>query len=103
MSAIVGALRIVGTTLLVAAVVQELKKPSKERTWRGRLAFSVPYDLTLPTPVRLREAYWNPADDRIVTDKVLGVGWAINVHALLRKLRLMDITGCAVGREARER
>ncbi len=92
MSAMVGALRIVGAALLVAAVVQELKKPSKERTWRGRLIFSVPYDLTMPTPARLREAYWNAADDHIVTDKVLGVGWAINVHALLRKFRLLDTT-----------
>lgn len=97
MSAVLGALRIFGTTLLVAAVVQELRKPSSERTWRGRLAFRVPYDLTLPTPARLREAYWNPADDCIVTDKVLGVGWAINVHALLRKLRLLDTTGCDAG------
>lgn len=54
--------------------------------------FSVPYDLTIPTPARLREAYWNADDERIVTDKVFGVGWAINAHALLRRLRLLDTT-----------
>jgi len=80
------ALKMIGTALVVAAVVQELRKPPGQRAWRGRLAFSIPYDFTIPSLERLREAYWNAQDDRIFTDKVLGVGWAINAHALLRKI-----------------
>lgn len=81
-----GLLKLIGLALVAAAVVQELRKPSDERTWRGRLNFSIPYDFSIPTVERLREAYWNAQDDRIFTDRVLGVGWAINAHALLRRL-----------------
>lgn len=81
-----GAIKIISAFLVAAAVAQELAKPSQERTWRGRLQFSVPYDFTIPTAERLREAYWNPNDDRIFTDRVLGAGWAVNLHALLRRL-----------------
>jgi len=79
-------MNILGLTLLVAAIAQELKKQPDERTWRGQLTLSIPYDLTIPTLERLKGAYWNPHDDRILTDRVLGVGWAINAHALLRKI-----------------
>ena len=85
-----GAVKIVGMALLAAAVVNELRKPSQERTWRGRLYFSVPYDLTFPNMERIREAYWNPNDDHIFTDRVLGVGWAINMYALLKKVGLIS-------------
>lgn len=77
---------IVGMVLVVAAVRRELKKPSDERTWQGEITFSVPYDFTIPSVQRLRESYWNTQDDRILTDRVFGVGWAINMHALLRRL-----------------
>ncbi|MBI2908606.1 MAG: hypothetical protein HYX92_13265 [Chloroflexi bacterium] len=80
------AAKIVGLALVTAAIVRELRKEPGERTWRGRLNFSIPYDFTLPTPERLKEAYWNPTDDRIFTDRVFGVGWAINFHALFRKM-----------------
>ena len=66
--------------LLVAAVAQEAAKPRSERTWRGRVLGVVPYDFSPPTWDRVREAYWNPEDDRLFTDRVLGVGWAINLH-----------------------
>jgi len=65
-------LKIAGLALLGAAIAQELGKPPNERTWRGQLDLAIPYGLTVPTPGRLREAYWNPQDDRIFTDKVLG-------------------------------
>ena len=89
-----GAVKIIAMFLVAAAVAQELAKPSQERGWRGRLHFSVPYDFTLPTAQRLRQAYWNPDDDRIFTDRVLGVGWAVNVHTLLRRLgSLLQVRG----------
>ncbi len=66
--------------LLVAAVAQEAAKPRAERTWRGHVLGVVPYDFTLPTWDRVRRAYWNPEDDRLFTERVVGVGWAINLH-----------------------
>ncbi len=84
--------RVIGISLLAAAVARELAKPASERTWRGHLRFSVPYDFTIPSVQRLREAYWNPDDDRIFTDRVLGVGWAINAHALLRRIGALPQT-----------
>ncbi len=80
------AIKIIGVALVAAAVARELAKPAEERTWRGHLQFSVPYDFTIPSAQRLKEAYWNPDDDHIFTDRVLGVGWAINAHALLRRI-----------------
>jgi hypothetical protein len=65
---------------------QELQKPREERTWHGRVAGLVPYDFRLPTAERVREAYWNPDEPRIFTDRVLGIGWAINLYSLLQVL-----------------
>ena len=72
--------------LTLAAVAQELNKPEGQRTWHGRVA-GVPYDFRFPTPKRFRDAYWNPNDDRIFTDRVVGIGWAINFAQLLLRLR----------------
>ena len=66
--------------LLLTAVAQEAAKPRSQRTWRGRVLGVVPYDFTPPTWDRVRRAYWNPQDGRLFTDRVLGVGWAINLH-----------------------
>lgn len=72
--------------LTMAAVAQELSKPEAERTWHGRVA-GVPYDFRWPTLRRFREAYWNPDDPRIFTDRVVGVGWAVNFAQLLPRAR----------------
>jgi hypothetical protein len=71
---------------LVAAIYQELKKPPEERTWHGRVAGSIPYDFRIPTFERVRDAYWAPESDRIFSDKVVGVGWAVNIPTAARKL-----------------
>ncbi len=73
---------VVGLALLGAAVATELSKPAPERTWHGRLAGFVPYDLRPPTPERIRAAWWNPDNPRILTDRVFGVGWAVNLGRL---------------------
>jgi hypothetical protein len=72
--------------LTLAAVAQELNKPESERHWHGRVA-GVPYDFRFPTPKRFRDAYWNPNDDRLFTDRVVGIGWAINFAQLLQRLQ----------------
>src|ERR1700731_3097551 len=66
--------------LVVAAVATELSKPEAERTWHGRVGGLVPYDFRVPTWERIRSAYWDPESDRLFTDRVFGVGWAVNLH-----------------------
>ena len=66
--------------LVVAAVATELAKPEPERTWEGRVFGMVPYDFRPPTWRRFRDAYWNPNSDHLFSDRVFGVGWAINLH-----------------------
>ena len=72
---------------LGAAVYQELRKPPEERTWHWKVGGVVPYDFRIPTLERLRDAYWNPETDQIFTDRVFGVGWAVNIPAAAQKLR----------------
>jgi len=66
--------------LVVAAIATELSKPEAERTWEGRVFGLVPYDFRPPTWERIRAAYWNPNSDRLLSDRVFGVGWAVNLH-----------------------
>jgi len=40
-----------------------------------------------PTFKRFRDAYWNPDDPRIFTDRVVGIGWAVNFGRLIPRLR----------------
>jgi hypothetical protein len=75
-----GAVRLTVAALVVAAVATELAKPSEERTWHGRVLGMVPYDFRVPTWERIRSAYWDPESDRLFTDRVFGVGWAVNLH-----------------------
>jgi hypothetical protein len=67
----------------VVAIIQELRKPSEERTWHGKVADFVPYDFRMPTIGRVRSTYWNP-EGPILPGKVFGVGWAINLGALAK-------------------
>src|SRR5947207_2612516 len=71
---------------LIAAIYQELKKPPEERTWHGKVAGAIPYDFRVPTIDRIRDAYWDPESDRVFSDKVIGVGWAVNVPTAARRL-----------------
>jgi len=71
---------------LIAAIYQELKKPAEQRTWHGKVAGAVPYDFRVPTIDRFREAYWAPDSDRVFSDKVIGVGWAVNIPVAARRL-----------------
>ncbi len=66
--------------LVVAAVATELRKPEEERTWHGRVGGVVPYDFRPPTWERIRSAYWNPHSDHLFSDRVFGVGWAVNLY-----------------------
>lgn len=79
-------IRTLAWVALIAAIYQELKKPEAERTWHGKVAGFIPYDFRIPTPEKLKAAYWDPASDRVFSDHVFGVGWAVNIPVLVRKL-----------------
>ncbi len=74
---------LIGVAVAVAAVVQELRKPARKRGWHGDVAGFVPYDLRLPTLDRLRRAWWNPGDRRLLTGMPFGIGWSVNLARLL--------------------
>jgi hypothetical protein len=75
-------------TIALAAVCQELEKPRDERQWYGKLGF-IPYDFRMPSMGRFKESYWNPESSQIFTSEVWGIGWAINFHALLERMRII--------------
>jgi hypothetical protein len=75
--------QIVTLLVFIQALRDQLSRPREERTWHGRVGF-IPYDFRIPTLDRIRDAYWNPDSEVLFTDRVLGIGWAINVAHLLR-------------------
>lgn len=75
---------------VAGAVYTELRKPAEKRTWHGKLMGFVPYDFRMPTMQRLRDTYWNTSSNRIFTDRPLGVGWAVNIPAVLKRLGMMQ-------------
>jgi hypothetical protein len=66
------------------AVVQELRKPATDRQWHGKVG-PIPYDFRMPTMERIRARLWSP-DAAILQPQVFGVGWTVNLAALLRRL-----------------
>ncbi len=70
----------------VQALREQLSRPPEERTWFGRIG-PVPYDFRLPTLEQFKASYWNPDSERIFSDRVLGVGWAINFAQVLKIAR----------------
>jgi Family of unknown function (DUF5808) len=74
---------VLGGGLLAAAIATELRKPSRNRTWHGRLLGFVPYDLRPPTFRRVKSRWWNPSDPRLLTPRAFGVGWDINFGRLV--------------------
>ena len=71
---------------VAGALYVELRKPPAERTWNGKLLGVVPYDFRVPSVDSLRQAYWNPRSPKMFTARPLGVGWAINIPTVLRRL-----------------
>ena len=83
---LVGLIRTAIWLAFFGALYQELKKPAEERTWHGKVAGLVPYDFRIPDLQRIREAYWAPDSDVLFTEKVVGVGWSVNLPVAFRKL-----------------
>lgn len=49
----------------------------------------MPADLKMPTPRNLQSRMWNPADPRIFTPRLIGIGWSINFAALAVRLGIV--------------
>lgn len=88
---------LVTAALTVAAVVKELRTPSDERTWNGKVAAVVPYEFRVPTLARVRERLWNPKGEHFVGPRVFGVGWTINLGKVVAVTRekLRDVRASA--------
>ena len=56
----------------------------------------VPYDLRMPTLARIKERMWNPEDPRIITPRVFGAGWTVNLATLRKKSKVGFVIALAV-------
>jgi hypothetical protein len=67
--------------------VDQLRRPSEERTWEGTVVGFVPYDFRMPTIERARSRWWNPDEPRLFVPQVFGLGWTVNFARLVGRLR----------------
>jgi Family of unknown function (DUF5808) len=65
----------------IAAILQQLQRPPYRRNWHGSIG-GVPYDFRPLSLRRIKEAWWNPEDQRLFTPRDFGIGWALNLHRL---------------------
>ncbi len=79
---------LVGATLTVLAILDQIGRRPEDRDWNGRVV-GVPYDLRIPTIDRLRDRLWNPDDERVIVPHVFGIGWTINLYQLKRRAQLL--------------
>jgi hypothetical protein len=79
--------KLVAFGLVVAALIDQLRRDPEERTWEGSVAGIVPYDFRMPTLERARSRWWNTGDERLFVPQVFGVGWTINLARLARLAR----------------
>jgi hypothetical protein len=85
-----GLLTLAAIGCAAAAVIDQLRRPPVERTWHGKVADAVPYDFRPPTFERALRTLWNPDTERVLSDKLFGVGWDVNLRAAAKKLGLVD-------------
>ncbi len=62
------------------AVFEQMRRPAVDRSWHGKVFGVVPYDFRPPNPQRFIDAWWNPDDSRLFTERDFGIGWAINFN-----------------------
>jgi hypothetical protein len=80
---------------LVAAIVEELRKPEAEREWHGFVGGVIPYDFRMPTAAKLMDKLWNP-EGPIVSSKVFGVGWDPNLGRIVEEVKQIPKIKAAV-------
>jgi hypothetical protein len=81
--------KLVALGLIVAAVVEQLRRDPNERTWEGAVGGIVPYDFRMPTFERARSRWWNTDDERLFVPQVFGVGWTVNFARLAKLARFV--------------
>lgn len=76
---------IMAVLIVVAAVAvrRQLRLPRDERTWHGTVDVPVPFEFRRPTRDLVLSKVWNPAEPRLFTPTLFGVGWTVNVARLL--------------------
>ena len=79
--------KLVALGLIVAAVIDQLRRDPDERTWEGAVGGFVPYDFRMPTLERARSRWWNTDDERLFVPQVFGVGWTLNLARLAKLAR----------------
>jgi hypothetical protein len=79
-------LKVLAAALAIAAVIKELRLPQEKRTWHGALGGFVPYDFRMPTVEKIKTTFWNP-DGAVFVNRVFGVGWTINLGAIVARVR----------------
>jgi hypothetical protein len=78
---------LVSAALVLAAVVQELRRPPGQRSWHGTVAGFVPYDFRPPTIARVQQRLWAPENAQILMPHLFGVGWTINAGRIVTLVR----------------
>ena len=81
--------KLVALGLIVAAVIEQLRRDPDERTWEGAVGGIVPYDFRMPTLERAQSRWWNTDDDRLFVPQVFGVGWTLNLARLAKLAHLV--------------
>ena len=61
------------------------EKPAEEPQGQHFLGMPMNWEWDLRKILR---NYWNPEDDRLFPPKVFGIGWDVNMHAVLRRTGL---------------
>jgi len=84
-----GIATLVGIGLVAAAISQEMMRAPAERSWHGTLLGFVPYDFRPPKAERVRDEFWNPESQAILSPHAFGVGWGVNLGAIAKKLDLV--------------
>ena len=80
------------TSLVSAAIVDQLRRPVGERTWHGTI-LGIPYDFRLPTSEKLRNTFWNQETSEIFLPHAFGIGWSINFYPLIHPKTISQPTG----------
>lgn len=78
----------VGIAAVGAAIIDQLRLPSEQRSWQGQLG-AIPYDFRMPTPERIRAKVWNKDTSRVIMPHIFGVGWSLNFYPLLHPAERM--------------
>ena len=63
------------------------KETKKERSRKTILGMPVRWERE-----KMFKNLWNQDDDRIFPPKYFGIGWDLNLHALLKKTKLVKVT-----------